>query len=310
MNNLQQPQMVPVGFGDGPALQRFIQRHRQFLAELPKLTEICNKVFDRTLPPHDENGRQALLEANLPDDDPAVVAWEDRNATGNLIFHFGLMAAGDLNAVLLLGANGAGFSAFILLRSMYERLVTAMYIAKRPSEARAFAESSPIYKLNFLTRLRELVPEVKARYDDAFMNELQQSAAASRAKRKQSICNKCGQPITNEAWTRVSLDVMAREVDPVLEEFYGPMYIEGTYQAHANILGMERRLEETERGYRYKDISENEATVALNLMLRFLKLENEHFNLNLDQAIREREAAFIAIWGDAQAGVASEASTS
>jgi len=314
MDNAQQPPLVPICLGNGFFQQRFIQHHQQFLAELPKLTEVCNRVFDRTLASPDENERQALLDANLPDDDPVVVEWEDRITAGNLIFHFGLMAADDFNAVLLLSANGAGFSAFILLRSMYERLVTAMYIAKKPSEARAFAESSPIYKLNFLTRLRELVPEAKARYDDAFMDEVRQSAAASRAKRKQSICNKCGQPITNEAWTRVSLDVMAREVDPVLEEFYGPIYVEGTYQAHANSLGMERRLEETVRGYKYKGISENEATLALhlahNLMLRFVEMQNGHFNLNLDEAIRERVTAFIAAWGEAPTSVVSEPSAS
>jgi hypothetical protein len=305
MNNEQGEALVPVGIGNAPAQQRFLQGHQRYLAEVPKLVELCNKIFNRTLPPPDAHERQALLDLNLPYDDPAVVAWEDRVTASNLIFHFGLMACDDFSAISFLSGNGAGFAALIIVRSMYERLVTAMYIAKKPSEARRFAESSPIYKLNYLTRLRELIPEVKERYDDAFMDQVRKDAEAAKAKRKQSICSKCGQPITNEAWTRVSLDVMAREVDPDLEKLYGPIYIEGTCQAHANSLGIERRLEETENGYRYKAVSDAEASLAIQfahrLLVRLIDMQNRHFGLSHVQAIGERFAAYNAIWGETQA---------
>jgi hypothetical protein len=85
-------------------------------------------------------------------------------------------------------------------------------------------------------------------------------------------------------------------MDPGLEQLYGVIYLEGTGQVHANSLGMERRLAETESGYRYKGISEAEAAVALHfahdLMLRLLNMQNEYFNLNLDETIQERAAAF------------------
>ncbi len=223
--------LVPVGIGNAPAQQRFIQEHQRYLDEVPKLVELCNKIFNRTPDPPEENEREALLDANLPDDDLVVVAWEDRVTASNLIFHLGLMACDDFNAVGILSGNGVGFAALIITRSMYERLVTSMYIAKRPSEARLFAESSTKNKLNYLTRLREVIPEVKARYDDAFMNQVRKDAEAAKAKRKESICSKCIQPITSEAWTRVSLEVMAREVDADLEKLYGPIYIEGTFQS-------------------------------------------------------------------------------
>ena len=304
MNNEQGEALVPVGIGNAPAQQRFLQGHQMYLAEVPKLVELCNKIFNRTLPLPDANERQALLDLNLPDDDPAVVAWEDRVTASNLIFHFGLMACDDFSAISFLSGNGAGYSALIIVRSMYERLVTAMYIAKKPSEARCFAESSPIYKLNYLTRLRELIPEVKARYDEAFMDQVRKDAGAAKEKRKQSICSKCRQPITNEAWTRVSLDDMAGEVDPDLEKLYGPNYIEGTCQAHANSLGIERRLEETKNGYRYKAVSDAEASLAIQfahrLLLRLIDMQNRHFGLSHEQAIGERFAAYNAIWGESQ----------
>jgi hypothetical protein len=300
-SNEQQPPMVPVGVGNAPAQRRFIQRHQRFLAEYPKLFELYSKMFIRAVEPPDENERQALL--HLPDDAPAVIAFEDRSTANYLIFYLGRMAADDFGEILELSGNGAGFAAFIHLRSMYERLITAMYLAKKPSEARNFAENSPIYKLNYLTRLRELIPELKTRYDDAFMDHVRKDAEAAKAKKKQSVCSKCHQPVTNEAWTRVSLDVMAREVDSDLEKLYGPIYIEGTCQAHANSLGIERRLIETENGYQYKDISEDEAALAVQfahrLMLRLIYMQNSHFKLNLDDAIRERYATYNAIWSAA-----------
>ena len=155
----QQPPMVPVGVGNAPAQRRFIQRHERFLAEYPKLFELYSKMFIRTVEPPDENERQALL--HLPDDAPAVIAFEDRSTADYLIFYLGRMAADDFGEILELSGNGAGFAAFIHLRSMYERLITAMYLAKKPSEARVFAENSPIYKFNYLSRLRELIPEEK-----------------------------------------------------------------------------------------------------------------------------------------------------
>jgi hypothetical protein len=117
---------------------------------------------------------------------------------------FGIMAADDFNTVLLLTGNGAGFASFVHLRSLYERLVHAMYMASKPSEARAFAEGSPIDKLKFLTRLLEFIPELKARFDDVFMEQLQKEADLTKAARKQSIRNRCIQPITQHTWTRAS----------------------------------------------------------------------------------------------------------
>jgi hypothetical protein len=186
---------------------------------------------------------------------------------------------------------------------MYERIVTAMYIANNPSESRVFAESSPIQKMNYLPRLMKVIPDLNKKYDDNFMKQVQADADAAKAKRKQSLCPRCKQPITNDAWTRVSLDVMARMVDSELEQLYGPIYLDGTYQAHANSLGIERRLAFTGTGYQYKEISEDEATQALHfahrLMLKLVDLQNQHFKLHHDEAVAECFRAFSTVWGKA-----------
>lgn len=181
--------------------------------------------------------------------------------------------------------------------------MTAMYIAGNPSESRAFVESSSITKLAYLTRLLRAVPEMKGRYDDEFMQRIKSDAAAAQAKRKQSACSKCGQPVTQDAWTRVSLDVMARAVEPSLEVLYPQFYLEGTAQSHANMLGIERRLIKKNGGYTYKDISEDEARFALHLghhlIIKLLWMQNSYFKLGFDSEINDCGHAFISIWGKA-----------
>ena len=189
---------------------------------------------------------------------------------------------------------------------MYERVVTAIYLAKNPAEARPFAESSAISKLNYLKRTFEASPESRNRFSDEFMQAIERDAAAAQAKRKQYICSKCHQPVTQAAWTRVSLDAMAKAAEPALEVLYPQFYLEGTAQSHANMFGIERRLIRKGAGFSYKDISEEEAHFALHLghhlMVQLLLMQNTYFDLGLDREVHERIDAFVAIWGGKPGG--------
>lgn len=289
---------VPIGIGDSEAQKRFLDHNQAFLEEMPRLYELSKRVFIRQVSGPDESERQALL--HLPDNDPAVIAFEDRAMADLSIFYLGRIAADDFGEIITLSANGRGFGALKIVRGMYERVVHAKYMVLHPSEARPFVESSSIAKLNYINRMLKDFPEMKVRYSDEFMAELSANAAAARAKRKESTCSKCGQPVTQQAWTRVSLDIMAKEVEPSLEVLYPQFYLEGTQQSHANMLGIERRLIEKDGGYTYKDISEDEARAALHLghhlMVKLLWMQNEHFKLGLDEGAQNCARAFISIW--------------
>ncbi len=66
-------------------------------------------------------------------------------------------------------------------------------------------------------------------------------------------------------------------------------------------MGMERRLEEIEEGYRYKAMSDPEASLAIQfahrLLLRLLDMQNRHFGLGHEQEMGRRFATYNAIWG-------------
>jgi len=290
---------LPIAVGDFAAQQQFIQRNAGFLLEYPKLRDLYENVFLRSLKPSDQSEKTPLLQ--LPEDHPTVIAFEDNVMADLAIFYLGRMAVDDFGELLTLSGNGRGFGAYKILRGMYERTVTAMYLAKHPAEARNFAESSAIMKRNYLTRVRT-VPETEGHVSDEVMQKVEENAAAAQAKRKQSICSKCRQPITQEAWTRVSMDVMANEVDPFLGLHYHEFYLETTAQSHPNMFGLERRLVPMEGGgYTYKEISEDEARFALylghNLMIRLLVLQNDRFQLGLDAELKERAKGFGSAWG-------------
>jgi len=94
----------PIGVGDIEAQKRFIERNRTFLEEFPKLFALYSRVFIRSLAPPSESERQALL--HLPDDDPAVIAFEDKIMADRVIFYLGRMAADDFGEICTLSGNG------------------------------------------------------------------------------------------------------------------------------------------------------------------------------------------------------------
>ena len=295
---------LPIAIGSFAEQKRFIERNGRFLVEYPSLNKLSQKIFLRAL--KSPNRREVERLRKLPEDDPAVIAFEDNMAAERIIFYLGRMAVDDFGEILTLAGNGRGFGAYKIVRGMYERVVTTLYIEKNPAEARTFAESSAITKLNYLKRTFEASPESRSRFSDEFMTTIERDAAAAQAKRKQSICSKCRQPVTQEAWTRVSLDVMAKAAESALEAFYPQFYLEGTAQSHANMFGIERRLiRKKGGGITYKDTSEEEARFAVHLghhlMLRLLAMQNRYFSLGFDEEIKKRVEAFVAVWGSGPA---------
>jgi hypothetical protein len=184
---------------------------------------------------------------------------------------------------------------------MYERIVTAGYIAKHPAEARVFVEDDVIKKWTLWREFVAVMPELKTQPTEEEVKGLEEQYKAVRAKRKEEVCRKCGQPKTQEAWTRVTVADMAKRADPALAEIYASCYLESTYHTHPTAYGLGRRLRETGLGgYTFKETTPNEARMAVvlghNLILRLLLLENEYFRLGLKQDIEERLNMFPKVW--------------
>ncbi len=241
----------------------------------------------------EEMGNFELSEA---EDDAA----QDRRMAEAVVFYLGRAAADDFGEVLILAGNGRGIGAYKILRGIYERVVTAAFIAKVPSEARIFLSHSFIEREKLWKRLKELLPDIKDERTPEQTKEFEDECKEAKAKLKASICNKCKQPITQEQWTRVSLDTMAQQADANLAGSYAYCYLLPTFHAHATAFGLESRMDLTESGFSFKETSEPEARKAVlyahGLVLRLLKLQNNYFGLGLDTEIESCWDDFPKIW--------------
>jgi hypothetical protein len=290
---------LPIGVGSRDSQAVFLRENQGFTREYPKLHDLSARIFIRGLPPPDEKEVERLQL--LPESDPTVVKFEDKLTAERIVFFLGRIAVDDLGEILMLSGNGYGFGAYKIVRGMYERVVTAMYIAKDPSEARKFALQSAIDKFKLWERTVAAFPDMAKQCTEDQLRSIKEESDRARKQLREPLCPKCRQPLPDGPWTRKGLDVMARDVDDGLYRLYGQFYLEGTAQSHANSLGMERRLKRTEQGgWTYKDTSEEEGRFALNLghslVLKMLKLQNEYFQLGLDAEIQERIEAYVSIW--------------
>lgn len=288
---------VPVGVGNKLAQERFIQNHRQFLDEYLNLHKLLHKIFVRTLtPPSPQEFERINL---LPEGDAERVAFDNKWVTDVQVFYLGRIAVEDFTEICILAGNGCGFGAYKTIRGMYERIVTAAYIAKHQTESRIFAENNVVQKWKLW---QELVgtPEIKQEISEK-VRDLEEQAKAVRAKQKEEICRRCGQPITQEAWTRKTLKEMAEKAGYELSALYASAYLAPTFHSHPTSYDLQTRLTTTESGgFTFKDVTEKEADGAVmtghNLVLKLIQFQNEYFGLGLEQELKERLAAFCSIW--------------
>lgn len=288
----------PIGIGSTKAQARFLKENQSFVEECPKLFDMIRRTFIRTLaPPSAEDVKKV---EGLPEDSGPAKDFFQKQLAEKLVFYLGRIAADDFGELLILAGNGYGFGALKILRTLYEHVVTAAFIAKNPSEAEPFTNDSAIKKGKLWKRAVEWMPDIVERYTPAQLEGLENAYKEALSRYKATTCSKCGQPVTQEAWTRRDLETMAKAIDDNLAVLYGSCYLEPLCHSHATAFGLELRLIETEDAVTYREESPDEAKKAImfahNLIWRVLALQNSYFNLGLDSEIKARADKFSEIW--------------
>ncbi len=276
---------TPIGVGDRNAQRLFIESHKPFVEEFPALQSLLEEA-------------SRLAEAKCYPESPtrpADAEPSDEELAHRVAFYLEEAARDEFGELVILAGNGMGIGAKKALRSIYEKLVTAMFVAKYPAEARVFLSHAHIEKGKVLNRAIATTPELL--YKDMTSEEIkniQDAKKAAEANKKIEYCAKCNQPITDEAWTRVSLDAMAGKVDENLRKLYATCYLSPTMLAHATPFGLDLRFRKTEAG------EEAQVRGAVwrghFLMLWLLRHQDNCFSLGLAERIDARCAAFSAVW--------------
>jgi hypothetical protein len=103
----------PLTFGLPAEWRDFERRHAPLLKDfLPPLMDAATRVVARTM--------------------------ESEHPHERLVFMLGRHVPEDFNEIFLLAANSYGIGALKLLRPMYERVVTMMYLIRNPEKAQNF----------------------------------------------------------------------------------------------------------------------------------------------------------------------------
>lgn len=78
--------------------------------------------------------------------------------------------------IFLLAGNGRGFAAKMMLRPMYEHLVTATFIAVKPDEAKPFNDHASVEKWKMWIRTLEAVPQASGVVPAEVVEELKENS--------------------------------------------------------------------------------------------------------------------------------------
>jgi hypothetical protein len=292
---------LPVRVGDVEAQKRFIAAHEAFLREFPEIDALRLKMFNMARKKYEQEPDEQAVAAESTQ--------EGMQKRLSQVFVFCLLEVvfDDFGELLILAGNGKGFGAQKNLRGMYEHLVTAAFLAQNPAESVNFNDHAPIEKGKIWNRVLAINPSLPDEFTPEEVQGLHDRYREAKEKLKSGLCTRCGQPKTQEAWTREALDLMAAEVDAAtgtdFAKLYTSCYLMPTFISHPTAFGLQVRLRSADQIVYLREESEHEATDSVmrghGLVLRLLTLMNKCFELGLEVELNARWDAFPVIWGHA-----------
>ena len=268
-----QPEQLICGYPD--QWRVFQERHEKFLERLGQLKTTLDLAFIR---PFSSSGS------------------EDR-----VIFTMGRLCTEDFWEIALLCANGYGFGALKLLRSLYELAVTMAYLCENPSEVDAFLNYHWIAQHRLLEALKhsfghDLVPK-------QFIYQVEQAYAKYKKDYFITFCSKCDKKRVNYTWSKLDIVSMAQKT--AFGELVIPGYYEPMMHAHSTVNALLPRIEETDGGgFGFNpDSQPKEADRALmtahNVILGVMDLQKKFFELGvLEEPLQTCLQDFVEVWKD------------
>jgi Family of unknown function (DUF5677) len=262
-------------FGDDKEWEDFDRRNPEFVNRLGNLLNAIQTAF-----------------ADLTLQDPI----------DKVLFHLNRLCAEDFSEILLLCGNGYGIGAEKLLRGMYERAVTAIYLHDNPAEVDNFLEYAKIsaYKLMNATieTLGDPFPpeqkqKIKTEFDEAKPRFMIKS------------CSECGEKRLNHTWTKLDVVSMAKH-SGALAKLLVPAYYMGVRESHSSINAIFSRLDAGAAysgeglifdGSSQRKRSDSALLTAHKILLMVLDLHKNHFHLDtLEQLLLVCCEDIFVIW--------------
>lgn len=200
-----------IGIGSREEQQAFIGRHASFFDRWPALKWCVERAFLRDI-------------TARSDADP-------------LIFYLGRRCFDDFMEILALAANGHGFGAMTLPRSMYEHAVTAASLHLDPAAAEQFRDYHFIQRAKLANAIEETIGP--GTMNEETLRNVRASAASVRDRYLVPHCERYEKTRVNHSWTRLSFVAMTQKIAAAEREETGQDGSLGDLLVHAYFVPLE-----------------------------------------------------------------------
>jgi len=280
---------MPITFGLPREQEDFAARNSTFLEVLPTLTRRIDEILaTRTVHP------DPRFEG-----EPEEV-WQSRLIAQRLVFFLGRLAAEDFMEILLQCANGYGMAGLRLLRSMFEGVVTSLFVGRHPDQAKTFMGYHTVHQRKFLKIAEAAGIDLSGISPPAEQAQIEAEYLTSREAYRMMKCPECDAVLADVSWTKADPIAMVRELG--LQELAVQCYAYTTLYIHTTPTRLISRLQETGDVVRFKDGPQRlEADAALVgahcCIAHVLESHNRMFNLDITGLETELAAGIEQAWG-------------
>jgi hypothetical protein len=271
-------------FGYPEEWRAFQDRNRRFLEKFPTLKEALDTAYVR----------QTTVSTSA---DKAIL-------------FLGRLCIEDFMELLCLAANGYGIGAMKLLRGLYERAVTASYLALHPEDAQAFLE------FRFISRHKALQAYLGGGTTDVRWKkralEVAEDYEKVRERFRVTDCKKCATTKVNHTWSALDFASMAKST--ALGILLAQAYYEPLNHAHSTAEAIMTRLErqaDGEIGFKpgpQRNDADRAVQVAHSVLVALLEVQAKHFAM---PALAEKAATcaedYVEVWARRKIAVDPEA---
>jgi hypothetical protein len=287
--------------------RHFAARNSAFIKIYNNLCDTYEKVILRTI--HAPTAEQDARLRQLDPADPEYTQIDIEVLAARIVYFLGHLSIEDFQELLTLSVNGYGYGALKLLRGLYEKTVTAMYLSKNTKQVRDYADYMFIQAHKIMSRAREGNPDLDSRYSPEYLAELKAGYERAKEKLKETVCRKCGAPRVQLSWSRLDMATMAKQVGEGIDDLLLKCYLEPTAHSHATPLSLAERVTGTPNGgisfnhEPQRDRADLALFYAHRLMIYNIEVQNDYFELGLGQEIVQCAKECAEVWKDRITGI-------
>jgi hypothetical protein len=261
-------------------IKHFNERHTLFVERFANIKAALDTAFTRTV--------QSL------------------NLVDPVIFYLGRLCIEDFNEILVLCANGYGYGASKLIRGMFERAVTGLFLHFHPDEVQAFLDFYWVSQRKEMNNLKESFGPTAI--SEEASKEIEEHYRKVVSQFEITACAKCKTKRINHTWSKFDLVAMTKDVQTqskiAMQKFVFEAYLRPLRYAHSTIAALLSRLEQKDADTVFFDhqFQRLEADAALKtahrLIILTLMLQAIHFKTDtLDEHWQKLVSDFAQVWG-------------